>query len=111
MDAYCLIDIIKELAKLAIEKGDPVLLLENQKHSLNWLETNRPHHNMVENRKKGNYQQGKKRNKKQQYGPKHHVGSETGSAQQYFQNHNQGYNGGYNGQQNHNNGYYHGHKQ
>ena len=46
LDAFCLIEIITILAKLADEKGDHNLLLVNQKHQLNWLETNR-HHNMV----------------------------------------------------------------
>ena len=41
MDAWCLIDIIKFLSKLAEEKGEQSLLLENAKHSLNYLETNR----------------------------------------------------------------------
>lgn len=44
LDAFCLIEIINILAKMAEEKGDPQLLLANQKKQLNCLETNLAHH-------------------------------------------------------------------
>jgi len=98
LDAYCLIDIIKLLAKLAIEKGDSNLLLENQKHALNWLETNR-HHGMGNEQRDKQKHHHKKRNRKHNHRGGHHGGGD-GGAHQYYQNQ------GYAGQQNYGNGYY-----